>query len=307
MIKFIKNSIFFGILPLASIIGCVVIYGTSIPNVSNSISFNAKMHFLKKQKIDTTINVLAVGSSMTLNNIHSATIAASYDPSYMNTASWGQSIVDDYKLIKIFTPLYKPKTIIITSNFMDFQNEWSKVKFDLLDSYLSKTYTKSGFDLRYNIKNAEKLEEYRQNQSLYNYLNYDDHGGINLDTQHLKTDSLRWKGRQVNELPLDQTQYAYLDSISSFCSTNNINLIFVQSPFRIGYTEQMNDAQNMFLYEHVTQVEAILKSNNQQYINTLDRHWPDDLFADYSHLNEEGADIFTNRFLAEIRKRETAK
>ncbi len=307
MLKFIKKIILFGMLPLAAAIGCVVIYGTSIPNVSNSISFNAKMHFLKSKKADTAINVIAVGSSMTLNNIHSATIAASYDTSYLNTASWGQSIIDDFRLIKIFTPLYKPKTIIITSNFMDFQNEWSKVKFDLLDSYLSKTYTKSGFDLRYNIKNAAKLKEYRQNQSLYNYLNYDDHGGINLDAQKLTTDSLRWKGRPVNESPLDQTQYAYLDSISNFCTANNIDLIFVQSPLRIGYTAQMNEAQNLFLRKHVSRIDAILKNDNQQFINTLEGNWPDDIFADYSHLNEKGAQVFTKRFLAEMRKRKTVK
>lgn len=307
MLKFIKKIILFGMLPLIAFIGCVVIYGTSIPNVSNSLSFNAKMQFLKEKKVDTTINVLAVGSSMTLNNMHSATIAASFDPAYLNTASWGQSIVDDYKLIKIFTPLYKPKTIIITSNFMDFQNEWSKIKFDLLDSYLSKTYTKSGFDLRYNIQNAEKLKEYKQNQNLYDYLNYDMNGGINLDAQYLKIDSLRWKGRAVNESPLDPTQYTYLDSISNFCKTNKIDLIFIQSPLRIGYTAQMNDAQNKFLLDHITKVAAILKNGDQQFVNTLDGDWPDDLFADYSHFNEKGARVFTNLFLAEISKRESPK
>lgn len=302
MIKFIKKIILFGILPLAAIIVCVVIYGTSIPNVSNSLSFNAKMRFLKGKKLDTTINVLAVGSSMTLNNIHSATIAAHLDNSYINTASWGQSIVDDYKLIKIFTPLYKPETIIITSNFMDFQNEWSKIKFDLLDSYLSKTYTKSGFDLKYNIKNTAKLEVYRQNQSLYNYLNYDVHGGINLDAQHLITDSLRWKGRAVNESPLDPVQYAYLDSISNFCNTNKISLVFVQSPFRVGYYSQMTSNQKTYLNNHVKKIDSILRINNHFFINTFDSTWPDELFVDYSHLNKEGSEVFTNLFLEEVDK-----
>lgn len=302
MIKFIKKIILFGILPIAAIIVCVVIYGTAIPNVSNSLSFNAKMYFMKSKKLDTTVHVIAVGSSMTLNNIHSATIAAHFDNSYINTASWGQSIVDDYKLIKIFTPLYKPETIIITSNFMDFQNEWSKIKFELLDSYLSKTYTKSGFDLRYNIKNAEELEAYMQNQSLYNYLNYDDHGGVNLDAQYLITDSLRWKGRAVDESPLDPIQYAYLDSISNFCNSNKISLIFVQSPFRVGYYSQMTSDQKAYLNNHVKKVDSILGINNQFFINTLDNKWSDELFVDYSHLNKEGSEVFTHLFLEKVDK-----
>lgn len=300
MIKFSKKIILFGIPPLAAIIVCVVIYGTSIPNVSNSLSFNAKMLFLKEKKIDTSLNVLAVGSSIALNNIHSTTMAKSLDASYVNTGSWGQSIIDNFKLIKTLVPQYKPKQIIIASNFMDFQSEWAKIKFELIGDYLSNSHTLSEFDLKYNIKNADKLEEFKKNQTLYDYLKYDDYGGINLDANFLKIDSIRWTGRAVDESPLDPVQYAYLDSISNFCKTNKIDLVFVQSPFRAGYYGQLTDIQMAFLNKHIAKIDAILTRDDQQFINTLNGDWPDDLFVDYSHLNKEGAAIFTTQFLAEI-------
>jgi len=121
-----------------------------------------------------------------------------------------------------------------------------------------------------------------------------------LDAQHLVTDSLRWKGRAVDEIPLDPVQYAYLDSISNFCKTNKISLIFVQSPFRAGYYSKLNDDQKAYLNNHVKKVDSIISTNNQHYINTLESEWPDELFVDYSHLNATGAKKFTSQFLEEI-------
>jgi len=303
MRKFLKKIIAFFIVPIIIILICVTIYGTSIPNLSNSLSFNDKMHFLKEKKLDTSLGILAVGSSMTLNNIHSKSIAKYLDSAYVNSASWGQSIADDFKMIKILAPLYKPKTIIVTSNFMDFQNEWSKIKFDRIEPYLSDTFTLTGFDLRYNLKNANKLQEFKQNKTLYDYLKYDKHGGINLNANHLKIDSLRWKGRVIGDSKLDIIQYRYLDSISNFCNSKNIDLVFVQSPFREGFYSKLKEEQKNYLNDHIQKVDSIVSLYNQQFIDTSSsRPWPDSLFADYSHLNAKGAQLFTSLFLDEIKR-----
>ncbi len=302
MLKFIKNITLFGALPCAALIACLLVYGTSIPNLSNSISFNAKMLFLKNKKVDSTVEVLAVGSSMTLNNLNSAIITKLVNPSYINTASWGQSISDDYELIKIFNKVYKPKSIIISSNFMDFQNEWCKIKFNLIHPYLTNNYTKVGFDLRYNIKNAKKLKEYKNNKSAYTYLKYDPFGGVNLSTKHLVIDTLLWNGQEINKIPLAPLQYANLDSIANFCKINSIRLIFVQSPFRKGYYTKLNQVQKTYLNNHIKKIKTIIHRHEQQFIDTSHKDWPDDLFADYSHLNEKGSEVFTSYFLAQLHK-----
>lgn len=306
MTNFLKKIIVFSIIPLVSILICVLIYGISIPNLSNSLSFNAKMLFIKEKKMSSNLKVLVVGSSISLNNIHSEAITKSFSSEYLNTASWGQRIADDYKLIKIFEPRFKPETIIISSNYMDFQKEWSKLKFDLIDSYLSDSNILTGFDLRYNIINAKKLKEFRENNTLYDYLNYDVNGGINLEAKNLRIDSIRWKGKAIDETLLDSNQYMYLDSISNFCKVNDISFVFVQGPLAENYYSNLNDTKKMYLNNHIQKVDSIIKRNNQHFIDTSNRPWPDELFADYAHLNKKGAQKFTKLFLDEIKKQKTA-
>ena len=70
MKKFIRKTIKL-IIPLTILsLLWVLIYGFPPPNLSPNISFNARMFNLKERHIDVNIDVLAIGSSMSLNNIH---------------------------------------------------------------------------------------------------------------------------------------------------------------------------------------------------------------------------------------------
>ena len=301
MVKFIKKTSLFTLPLMMLILSVVLIYGTTVPNLSNSLSFNAKMVFVSEKSIDTQLEVMAIGSSMTLNNIHSETIVEHFGPDYLNISSWGQSIEEDYNLVKVFVPRYKPKTLIVSSNFMDFENNPIKIKFDLLDEYVFEKKMLSGFDLRYNIKNSGDYRKHQQEKNGYKYLNYDTNGGVNLDGENFKVDPERWKGRHIGKSPLDAKHYIYLDSISNFCNANDITFVFVQSPFRKGFYNQLEEYQKDTLRNHVDRVNIIMNKNGHQFVNTIDEVWPDSLFVDYSHLNELGAKKYTELFLSQIK------
>jgi len=71
----------------------------------------------------------------------------------------------------------------------------------------------------------------RHATSDYNSLQYDDCGCVNLEGNGFNINQKRWNGNNIENFDIDTNQYHYLDSISHFCETNGINLIFINSPY----------------------------------------------------------------------------
>ena len=134
---FIKKILFFigGITTLSIVFFTLWLnyYSTPPPNLSNSISLNAKVLFLKNNFSRANIDILAIGSSMSLNNINSSSITKAYsDEQYLNLSSWGLTMEETFNLIKIYNKKYHPKTIIISSNYSDFKGSSQKIKYNLI-------------------------------------------------------------------------------------------------------------------------------------------------------------------------------
>src|SRR5258706_10152863 len=107
MRKFITRLITFSIYFLLVAVSLIALYFyiqkityQDIPalNFSNSYSFNEKIRFLKNSSKEP--NIIAVGSSMCLNNLYSNTVIKEFkSDKFLNTASWGMSMHDDYLFI----------------------------------------------------------------------------------------------------------------------------------------------------------------------------------------------------------------
>src|SRR3982751_6326885 len=70
------------------------------PALSDSYSLNEKIEFLRTKEKD--IPILAIGSSIALNNLHSETIAKNITgKKFLNAASWGMNMGDNYSLLKV--------------------------------------------------------------------------------------------------------------------------------------------------------------------------------------------------------------
>ncbi|MEQ8625748.1 MAG: hypothetical protein RJQ00_01955 [Vicingaceae bacterium] len=301
MKKFILKSSFY-LLPIALLlISHLLYFGFPPPRLSESISFNTKILNIKNNHFNKQVDVLAFGSSMSLNNIHTKTIKKIFNSSYLNISSWGQNIEEDYNLIKIFTKIYEPQTIIISTSIMDFNDLSKNINYELLDDYLFGTgllvYKKLNF--KYLLEASTSFYSKRSDRFSYSSLFYDDCGGVNFETVDFIIDSTRWSGRTLNEKDINLVQYHYLDSISKFCKGMNIELIVIQSPYRVGYYSKLIDSSLNILSSHSNKVDSILRKSNSIFIDSNVQNWDDSLFVDYSHLNKEGSKLYTEFFLKE--------
>jgi hypothetical protein len=306
MSKFIKQCILF--LSFLSIIAAFALFAflkinqlslSDFPalHFSNSYSLNEKIRFLKTSSKQA--NTLALGSSMTLNNLHSETVINKFKKNeYLNTAAWGLSMGDNYTYLKSLNKVYPLKHLIICSNIVDFQNNEKLIDFNYVESYLKDNDIISfiqffnTFDIKYYTENWRYAKKVRSCSNHYDYLNFDQYGAINFEAKGFKINPLRWESDNLSNNGLT-AQYAYLDSISKFCANHNIQLYFFQSPIRQGLYNQLSEKKHTILKQHTAAINKMLDKNNQFLVNANEKTWPDSLFTDGSHLNKTGAKLFT--------------
>jgi len=275
------------------------------PNLSDSYSYNEKMSFLRKA--ENKQDIISIGSSMSLNNLHSETITKRFGTeSYMNLSSWGMSMKDVYLLFATQSEIHMPKVLIIASGVMDFYEQDKTVKYEILEDYLISEdiyqiyYHLSTFRLKYYIKNFKYAKKVRSCINEYEYLGFDAFGGVNLEGENFQIDQTRWNSDYLGYDSIFSQQYAYLDSISNFCASNKIDFLFFQSPYRQGLYSGLDEVKLTRLKKHFSDVQKIIDKYGHTFVKGQNIDWEDDLFIDGTHFNMEGAKLFSEYCFDEV-------
>lgn len=270
------------------------------PPVTGSLSFDEKLYYTAGMKGVKDIDVLAVGSSMTFNNLSSAPIADRISKKFINFSSWGLTIEQTAYFIKFLVPLYKPKIVIIVSSPMDFYySKRSPALFDknevrryLMGHDVIQSYGKH-FDPIYLLKLSKDIKELRSSNSRYESLLFDAYGGVLLDINKANIDRERWETR-IDPARLDPEAYRALENLGLFLKQQKITFVMVQPPMRHAAVDGLSGQ----LANHWQKVKDISSNTSFIFVNMHERlNLSDDFFVDYAHLNYKGADIFTRGFL----------
>ena len=271
------------------------------PVLTNSISFDAKAHELRRLRIEH-IDIMAIGSSMTLNNLKTSTIDKFIpdDARYYNLASWGLTLADLEWLIDLFIDVYDPKVIIMASSPLDFQPSKQKLTSALNLS----TYINGFWEGYYFIRNLELLRLFDRQQlyerykaagnNSYHLLSFDKGGGVNFDIAPQNIDSTRWN-RPFD--PPQAEQYKNLERICDKLKKQDIIFVFAQVPLKrdyySGYKEQLN--------EHFNLSKSIVEGSGHLYLNLHNENiYKNTFFCDQIHLNGNGAVQFTRALMEQL-------
>ena len=313
MINFLKKLMLFLLLciglSIIIIIGYVMFYKVSYkhmpaPALSDSYSLNEKIEFLRRRNKNQ--HILAMGSSIGLNNLSSETIVGYIQPkTFLNASSWGMNMEDNYFLFKILYEIYHPDTLIFASSISEFEMPSKQVDYELVKKYLksnnfiSDLYYLRCFNLRYYMENANYKKMVTTAKNQYEYLVYDQYGGVNIENENFEIDQQRWDSN-FDTSNISRSHYDYLDSIAVFCKLKNVKILFFQSPFRKGVYEKLEAEKLKKLKEHIKLVESILKKSKHTFIDSDKIAWNDSLFLDSEHLSAAGAKIFTTYCFKEL-------
>jgi hypothetical protein len=314
MAKFFKVAVLFicsNLLLSVCLVACYFCYyGLTLndippPPLSDSYSLNEKMEFLRKSA--KSAKIIAIGSSMSLINLHSKTITDElHCDSFLNTSSWGMTMKDNFHLLKILSDIYTPTTLIIVGNIGDFTEKKKHINYPILKNYIYSDgiklvfYYLKYFNLSYYSRNFRYAKRVRSCTDEYEYLGFDKYGTVNYDGINFKISLQRWNSDPINA-EVESSQYSYLDGISTFCKQNNIKILFFQSPIRKGLRSMYDQKKTYKLRSHTDKIENILKRDNHIFIDANNVMWEDRLFADGTHLNKVGAKRFTEYCFNEIK------
>jgi hypothetical protein len=280
------------------------------PRLTQNISLNEQLKRVKlilEGRVDHspggTVDVLAVGSSMTLNNLHSQGVVEHFGASYVNVGSWSTRIHLTTRLTDLLIGKLKPHTLILTSNMEDWMKGEDRYDLDpvVIDNYLTRWGHAASYlrTLRpaYYLREMERNKVRMKDPTYYDFLGFDPWGGasINVPPERVEAD------RNVYTIPrpdqLDHSLYPHLEELSEIVREQGVRMIFIQSPYR---AKDNTDELRGILNEHEQKVRRILEPAGHVFVSTTDTIWPDDMFIDPSHFRAEGALQFTRYALGKL-------
>jgi hypothetical protein len=275
------------------------------PNLTDSYSLNEKLRFLRNKPKDA--KVIALGSSMTLMNLNSAVVVKAIgNKKYLNAGSWGASMTDSYRLLKVLGKVYPLKTLIMSSNVIDFQHGVKHADYQVIEDYLypekfrPDKYYLHNLNMNYFINNYPYTRLVRTHPHDYFYLKFDPYGAVQLEGKNFNITKDRWElAFRGDDVPV--AQYQYLDSISSYCLHNGIELIFFQNSYRLKKKLSFDKKRLKMISDHVKKVSAILARDHHTFVDAGNRDWNDNLFVDAIHLNREGTEQVTTYWFEQLK------
>lgn len=270
-------------------------YKYDVPyRLSNSISYDSKLNFLKKNNnLLKRSKTLVVGSSMALNNIDSYYLNEKFGET-VNTASWGLKVGEVFQLIKLLD-LSNIEYVIYPTQFIDFNdNRIKKINEKEVKNYIygNLSFYPLFVTLSTFLDNMEYFFNYKKlfrDKNEYAYLDFDKNGDINLEFDNSSfIDNYRWS--VIDEHDIEETTFNTLIEMANYLNSKNIKLIVTTTPIR---NTIVNDVlvKNIFS-DYVNKLDVISKQYNFTYINihailNLD----DTYFVDKTHVNFQGAKI----------------
>jgi len=272
------------------------------PYYSNSFSLNAKLLHIQKQSF-RKLDVLAIGSSVTLNHLNSQVIVKRFGSNYYNFSAWAQEMSMTRYFGEFYAKLYDPQLVIVVSHYYCFTDDrgidyssFSPIVFTLQMDVLNWGYAGS-----MNLRTARK--EFKLNQHCfldredYESLVFDAYGGVPLTIPKEKISMKRWN--DPFNADTSESQYTELEKLSKYLSERNIKLVVVQTPIRKSDIDEQTKNQ---MKQHRFRCDQILNAHQNIFVDfSLEESLADEAFyVDRVHLNELGATLFTQMLVDHI-------
>ena len=275
------------------------------PRFSNSISYDSKLEFIKKNNLIDGADTLIVGSSMALNNVNGITLETNSTQIHkvINTGSWGLEPLRILELLNSFN-LHKIKYIIYSIQYTDFSQDWKKTIYnqsDVLDylqnNFVFRPYAKRFTSMLSDFDEYNHFDETFHTPNNYKSLLFDRTGSVPLEISKNHIIEERWEGVNYIKNPILKTSLRNLVKIVYLAQRFNIKIIIARPPIRpavlksIPHLKEKIDAFNASLYD-------LAKRKKFIYINAAEKlHVTDKDYVDFEHLDTEGTILYTNAII----------
>lgn len=293
MKKFIQRTLLF------TFVVAVLDFGFGI--ICNYLQTNAKSGGMgKRSYIVHKMNedIIMFGSSRMEHHYNPQIISDSTHLSCYNLGENGMGILYSYPLLKITLERYKPKIIIYDITGFDFEADDNSKHVALLKPFYKYKSVKEV------ICNISETEKYKMCSSLYKYNSL----FVRLIGSNIRENATHIngyfpiEGHMMYDISksdetihnLDSLKLFYFEKFISLCEQKEVSLIFCLSPkYKVPNNYRMIPVMNI-INKH--NVELWDNYTNVDFVGNKD------LFADQSHLNEEGSNMYTSMIASRLKQ-----
>jgi hypothetical protein len=290
------------LLIIASYVVRFTVLASIAPRFTGNASFDQKLWFIKQQRFgDTPLSIVA-GSSMALNNLDTDELEKSEGIRYLNASSWAQSVAQTSEFVSLLEERFNVKELTLVVQFFEFE-DGKPTKLSLSDedfrSYLSDnnwlTFARhpdvmDAFTAKY------EWDAIYGNPHVYEYLGFTKTGFVPLYIWKKDIDPNRWNPKQSFPASCRHCMMA----LTTMCTSARQHKIpfFVVLPPLTQYIRSVRP-QVRELYEDRRQklAAAVADCGGRFFDATRYADFDDTCFADFAHLNVEGARRMTELFL----------
>ena len=274
---------------------CIHVFREKLPPppFTGSISFDEKAVWLAK-RLKEPCDVLAIGSSMTVNNLDSSVFA---DHHFINASSWGMKIEQSDYFLDLLLEYWSPKAVVVLTAPIDFEGDYRGKQ--IFDREKLKRFFDSGdlfrthleyLSAQYLLGSLSEIQRDRTGRKTYYSLDFDAGGSVPLDlmSEGFERHEDRWNKPLARQEAIVEANYLGLQSLAQRCQDRGIRFLLVQPPIR----EDIISAKDIkFLTEtHWPRLAEICHERSGAFHNfhgTLTMS--EDDFGDSTHLNRSGA------------------
>lgn len=292
-IKYWIISVVFMILTLFVIIIYWNLHGRPL-RFTSFLSYDAKLNFVRNNKLLEKADTLVVGSSMGLNNVNGRSLEKSEKIDFTcNISAWGMKTSEVYELLQA-VKLDKIKRVIYISQYFDFDSyslrniDKNNIRMFLDGKFVLSAYLNSFYSLNKNFSNYLFWKKRYLNNTQYNYLGFNKNGDINITLTKDRINQDRWNKFSKNPR-IDEKNIEALVNMNKYLKEKNIKFIVATTPHRIQIFNE-NKKLLKFFDKFSDRLKSLSSKYQFTYINIHNILQLDDSnFIDSSHLNTKGA------------------
>jgi hypothetical protein len=268
--------------------------------VTNYISLDAKIKFIRENIDVDKVDTLIVGSSLGLNNIQGEYVekTSKYANHVLNISVYGSSATEIEQLLELTDAFPNLKRIIYSAQYSDFPHEWYYDNYHpkLLIKYIRDELNplehallmfRACNNLFFCIQRQREWESKHMQNNKFEYLGFESTGSVPL---HIYGDDIighRWRNAQPNIQ--NPKSFEAVDRMSKKAYEKGIKFYLVQGPYRAPLVKKHQFVRDALEYFAKTNRE-ILKRNKGFFLSLHETlHLEDKYFADRTHLNDKGS------------------
>ncbi len=296
-------------------IGYIVYFNIYYPiPITDHISFDAKLKFVRENVDPDKVDTLIIGSSIGLNDLLGTVLEenSKHINHALNFSVYGATTLQAEQLMELAEAFPNLKRVIYSAQYSDFPHLWKFKNFDpkLLIKYMRhelnpfsylKLLFKSCSNLFFCYERQKKWVPEHMRRNTFESLIFDSSGSVPLHIYGKDIIEHRW--RLPHPGIMHPESFKAVARMAKKAKEHGWQFYLVHQPYRKPLYEQHKDVRNAMAFFD-TKVKEAMRPYGGELIRIQQIGLGDAYFSDRTHLNDRGSSVVSEYVARQIDKLE---